>query len=499
MSPTVQQQAFITALVSSTSHLVLRARAGTGKTTTILQGVAAYHQAHPTHEIVICAFNAAIAKEVKEKIEVAGYDWRKVQGSTIHSLGWGLVRFAFRLTNDDIDDKKVRKLIDGRNEPVFGQFGGQIGQLVRYAKGAGFGFFTDKQIGDKGAWYQLADHFDVNGFDDTSDMDLVVDAAIEIYRASLAQVDVVDYDDMILFPLVKNLRVKFQKDLVIIDEYQDTSPTRQALARKFMKPTGRMVAVGDDRQAIYGFTGADNEALDRFVTHMRADVLPLTVTWRCPQAVVREAQKIVADIQCASDREGLVTSVDHETFSKMELLADDVILCRNTAPLVTMAYSLIRRGIACKVEGRAIGEGLLRLVNRWQVTTVDAFILKLEVYRDREVQKAMAKMNEAKVEEINDRVETLLQVCAAVTARQQTSLGAVREFVTNLFADDVTGVLTLATYHRSKGREWNRVFLLEHSARCPSRAARQAWQQRQEANLAYVAITRAKETLTYVG
>ena len=63
---------------------------------------------------------------------------------------------------------------------------------------------------------------------------------------------------------------------------------------------------------------------------------------------------------------------------------------------------------------------------------------------------------------------------------------------------NVTGVLTLATYHRSKGREWPRVFLFEHAARCPSRAARQAWQQVQEANLAYVAITRAKQTLAYV-
>ena len=57
----------------------------------------------------------------------------------------------------------------------------------------------------------------------------------------------------------------------------------------------------------------------------------------------------------------------------------------------------------------------------------------------------------------------------------------------------------LATYHRSKGREWPRVFLLEHHLRCPSKAARQPWQLEQEGNLAYVAITRAQEDLIYVG
>lgn len=501
-NPTPQQQAFIDALVGTTSHLVLRARAGTGKTTTIMQGVAAYHAAHPDHEIVVCAFNKAIADEVKEKIQTAGYDWRKVQGATVHSLGWGLVRFVYKLTTDDIKDNKVRDLIRAQNAPIFAQYEAQIGQLVRFAKGAGFGFFPDRAIDDRRAWYELADHHDVNGLEDTSEMDAVVDAAILIYRASLAQVDTVDYDDMILFPLVKNLRVKFQKDLIIVDEYQDTSPTRQALARKFLRPGGRMVAVGDDRQAIYGFTGADSEALDRFASAMHADVLPLTVTWRCPRAVIREAQRIVPDIECATDREGTVESLTWEQFAEVTPAQTDAILCRNTAPLVSLAFSLIRRGVPCRVEGRAIGEGLLRLVDRWKVTSVDAFLERLDRYHQREHQKIMAKYPtayETKIEELNDRVETMRHICQAVLAQGEHSVAAVRAYVTQLFDENVRGVLTLATYHRSKGREWGRVFLIEHSTRCPSRAARQAWQQLQEKNLAYVAITRAKDTLTYVG
>lgn len=72
------------------------------------------------------------------------------------------------------------------------------------------------------------------------------------------------------------------------------------------------------------------------------------------------------------------------------------------------------------------------------------------------------------------------------------------EFIERLFADGMDNVVTLATYHRSKGREWDRVVLWEHASRCPSKAARQEWQLEQERNLAYVAFTRAKKTLVFV-
>jgi DNA helicase-2/ATP-dependent DNA helicase PcrA len=45
--------------------------------------------------------------------------------------------------------------------------------------------------------------------------------------------------------------------------------------------------------------------------------------------------------------------------------------------------------------------------------------------------------------------------------------------------------------------EWNRVFILDRW-RMPSKYATQPWQQEQEQNLIYVAITRAKRELTYI-
>lgn len=498
MKLTGQQTAFVDALLNTTAHIALVARAGCGKTSTIIAAVIEYAKHFPTHEITICAFGKAIQKEIAAKLEKAGLtNWKLHQASTTHSMGWGLVRFVFK---SEIKDDKVRTLIQARNEPIFSQYGNQIRELVHLAKTEGFGFFGDVQIGDARAWYKLADHYGVNSLDDTSQMDAVIEAAQSIYRASLDQTDVVDFDDMILFPLIKNLRVKFQRDVIFLDEAQDTSRARRALVRKFVKPTGRIVVVGDDRQAIMGFAGASADALTDFIAELKALEMPLNVTWRCPKAVVREAQRLVPDIQAADSAiEGEVAYVDA---LPDELLPTDAILCRNTAPLVMQAYSLIRRGVACKVEGREIGTGLIRMVDRWtRITTITAFLDRLEDYRARETQKAQAKGLDAKVAEIGDRCDTLVTICDACRSKGLHSLDDVRGFITDLFADDVTksGVLTLCTYHRAKGREWPRVMLVEHATRCPSPYARQEWQLRQEANLAYVAITRAQQTLMYVG
>ena len=498
MKRTLQQQNFIDAVLASGGgkNFCLRARAGTGKSSTILELVDDYAKQFPAHEVTLCAFGNAAAKELKDKLERRGHsDWRKINASTIHSLGFGLLKYPFK---SEIDGNKVRTICDQQNDPLYAEFGAVICRLVSYAKLEGFGFFGDAQIGDTSAWYRIAEHYDISSFEEDAPLDRVIVGAQHIYGLSLAQTNVVDFDDMILFPLVKNLRVRFQKDLLIVDEAQDTGRARQALVRKFVKPSGTLIVVGDDRQSIFGFAGAQADALDQLVTGLDCQVLPLTVSWRCPKAVIREAQRIVPDIEYAQDAaEGEVLQLTELP----ELKPTDAILCRNTAPLVERAYGLLRAGVACKVEGREIGTGLLRLVNRWKrVTTIAAFLDKLEDYRERETQKALAKNNEAKAAEVADRVETLKHLCSVCIDRRQSSLEDLRSFIDSIFADDVTksGVVTLCTYHRSKGREWPRVFLLDHSRRCPSPWAKQPWQRHQEENLAYVALTRAQETLAYV-
>ncbi len=494
-APTQQQQAFLDAIRNTDDNILLRARAGCGKTTAILMGVDAIVDAFPSKETIVCAFNKAIADEVKQKLTEAGHtNFRTVAAQTLHGMGFGLVKWVYKGVK--VDDKKVAQLVNELNHPLAKELFGQIIQLVKLAKQEGFGFFDDRQIGDIGAWYRMAEHYGINGFDDTTMMDDAVGFSQQVYRGSLSLTSVVDFDDMILFPLVKNLRVGFPKDFLFVDEAQDLSRSRQALAKKFVKPrTGRMIIVGDDRQAIYGFSGADADALTNLTRELRAVVMPLSVTWRCPKAVVALAQELVPDIEAAPTApEGVV--------GKLSELPDNLgpetaVLCRNTAPLINLAYSLIRGGTPVKVEGRDIGAGLKLMVNRWKVKTIDAFLNRLNTYEEREIQKAIAKGKEEMVERIEDKVETLRVIAKECLLQGRQTVADMVVFIDDLFADGETSCTILATYHRSKGREWSRVILLDHEKLCPSPYARKEWQLEQEHNLAYVAFTRSQSELWF--
>ena len=492
-APTAQQQAILDELLNSTSSIAIVARAGCGKTSTILLAVDQEARRAPQAEIVVCAYNKSIADEVKGKLIERGHTGRNVMAATIHSMGYGLVRFA--LNNPKIEPKKIHEIVSLINDPVFNSYGSQIEQLVAIGKQAGVGFFDDMAIGNKQVWYDLASHYDVNGFDDTSVVDEVVEAAQRVYRLSLADTKTIDFDDMVLFPLIKNIRIKFQKDLLILDEAQDLSRVRQALARKFLKTSGRMIIVGDDRQAIYGFSGADAKALSNLTSVMNAKVMPLSISWRCPTSVIAQAQKIVPDIQAAPNAiEGTVKNIIE---LPENIGVGSAILCRNTAPLIEIAYRLIAAGKAAKVEGKDIGKGLAALARRWKVRTIDILMQKIDIYQERETQKAIAKGNDEKVGSLQDKCETLRVICNVCLKRNQKTVDDVLAFIDSIFADDAKGCIVLATYHRSKGREWPQVILFEHSLRCPSKAAKQLWQKEQESNLAYVAITRSQNELFF--
>lgn len=503
--PSPQQAAFLNALLGSKDNIALVARAGCGKTTTILMAVRAFHKAHPRSKIAVCCYNRDIKAEIDGKLRAEGFDWRDVQASTVHGLGVGLVNFAF--SKPTIDGYKVRTICRSleNDRPIYRSHTAQISKLISLAKQAAFGFFPELQVSNTAAWLKLASHFGVDDLDDTSLLGEVVSAAQVVFQHSLDTTNVIDYDDMILFPLVKKLTTKFTKDLIFVDEAQDLSRARQALIKKFLTPAGgRMVIVGDDRQAIYGFSGADADALPNMIADYDATVLPLTVTRRCPKTVVEFAQKLVPDFEAHDDApDGVVEHLDD--FPSL-VPGSDAILCRNNAPLVSIAYDLLRRKIPAKVLGRDIGQNLIHLCRKWPLESASDLSDRLRHWLDQEVQTAIAKDRAEEAEVVIDRVETIQCVIHQCAKDNLHTVDDVVRFIESVFpksdkddeAQETENVVILSSYHKSKGREWPRVYLYEHAKRCPSRWARKPWEQAQEANLAYVAITRAKSYLGFV-
>ena len=70
-------------------------------------------------------------------------------------------------------------------------------------------------------------------------------------------------------------------------------------------------------------------------------------------------------------------------------------------------------------------------------------------------------------------------------------------FIENFFGVEKNRHLTLCTAHKSKGLEWDRVFILNSECFMP-KWVKQDWAIQQEKNIVYVAITRAKKDLVYI-
>lgn len=80
-------------------------------------------------------------------------------------------------------------------------------------------------------------------------------------------------------------------DHVIVDEFQDLTPSEQQLVFKLVKDEGTIVALGDRRQSIYRFRGNDQDGLQKIESLTSSIVrdYPMTICQRCPNTFVDAA------------------------------------------------------------------------------------------------------------------------------------------------------------------------------------------------------------------
>lgn len=483
-----QQTAVFDWVRSGRGSAFVEAVAGAGKTTTIVEACRLMRGS-----VAFAAYNKKIATEIEEKVAQHGLG-TNVRVGTFHRFGYAAWRKVAPHAKLDARGKQDA-IADELSIP--GEFSEFVAKLVSLAKNNAVGLFGSAD--DLSQWWAIVDHHDLTeALEDPRDAKLAIGFAQQALAKSreIAR-ELIDFDDMVYMPVITRCRV-WQNDWLLVDEAQDINPARRALARKMLRPNGRAVFVGDSHQAIYGFTGADAEAVSNVTREFRCTRLPLTVTYRCPKAVVAAAREYVSHIEAhESAPEGIVGSLHEDDLAGAGLCPADAVLCRLTAPLVKLAFKLIKAGIGCHVEGRDIGAGLLKLATRWsRVKSVTALRERLEEYVEREVEKLTAKGQETKAEAVQDRVDTLLALLDGCKTLDDLTVK-----ITELFTSDEDGhqnTLTLSTVHKSKGREWDRVFVLGFTKFMPSRFARQAWQLEQENNLIYVAFTRAKRELVLI-
>lgn len=496
-----QQRGFFDWVRNEQGSAVLIAVAGSGKSTTIVRSLAHIPE---NKSVAVLAFNSIIAKEMREKIVNYGIElgrpFRAVRAMTFHSMGFNAICYKMGVKSHQVrtDGSKLRNLIketwqDEELETMYSTF---VAKLVSLAKGQGLGVLTPNTEQE---WQKLIVHHDLYLEAEDANEEIAISLAQRLLDDSnrVAKEKLwIDFDDQLYLPLLWRLRL-YPQDWVFIDEAQDTNPVRRALAKLALKPGGRLVAVGDPRQAIYGFTGASHDAIDLIKRQFNAVELPLTVSYRCPKLVGNIAKRYVPFFETHEDAPLGEVHENMRLEDAIKILSPhDAILCRNTKPLVALAYQLMAKKIACHVLGSEIGKGLVGLIRKMRARDIDGLLEKLDAFRDREVAKFMAKGEEGRAEAVTDRVECVHVIIDALHENERT-IAKLIESIEMLFKDG-NSVLTLSTVHKSKGREWQNVAILEPSL-MPSKFARQDWQAQQEENLIYVAVTRAQRRLIFLG
>lgn len=473
-----QKAIFAFAEDKAAGNLIVEAVAGSGKTTTLVEMVKRLTGSH-----IFLAFNKSIATELST---------RGVNARTFHSLTFSPVKQFTKFRN--VDTGKLQGLVkanmSGDNAYIYGAF---MCRLVGLARQAGIGCLIEDT---EQAWFDIVEHHDLDIDSEKGNVAEGVAFARKLLQWSneAALRGIVDFDDLLYICVKEGLPLpKFPN--VLIDELQDTNAIQCALVRKLLLPQTRVFGVGDPMQAIYGFRGADCESMSKFGAEFNCKTLPLSVSYRCSKAVIEYAKQFCPHIEAAEDAiEGAVIEMG-DKWTVKELAVNDMVVCRTTKPLITLGYKMLKARMPVRIMGREIGEGLIALIEKMNAKGIDALITKLDAWRVRETEKAVAKNQDGKAASIEDKADAIVCLIDGLTENERT-VPALIQVIRDLFADK-NNVTTLATIHKAKGLEATRVFWLNRS-KCPSSWARMPWQQKEENHLCVVASTRSKDTLVII-
>ena len=554
-------------------HLIVKALAGTGKTFSEIVGCAFAFTPHrwpdvvkglgfepvPSDEqaavweafktsqprsIVYCAYNKSIVMDFAEKwkwlVDLLSEEGINLRFATVNSLGhricagvYGRVRPnqdrpAFILASvldmplktlkrgDPILMTAVTSLVDKVKLTLTGWSPDRPGRTCFDP-----GLISDDELDN------LASHFeiDVNGRRNRT-----FELVRQVLTACRDPDTEIDFNDQNWLPIVNCLPIP-KADFLMVDEAQDLPRCKQEFCRQM---GNRLVLTGDPNQAIYGFAGADTEAIPRMATLLgdRCETLTLTETRRCAKAVVEAAKHYVPQFRAHPENgEGKVSELKVSKY--LDTARDgDMVLCRVNAPLVSEALKLIKAGRKAVIRGRDFGGQLMTFVKKFETVTdlLEGTDHWAQTERDKEERKSFP--NETRLQTIEDRLQVIYAFAEGCTHLSEVLERMERVFAGKVcptcgkhFSEDVLtcpipsckietcpmtgypigpkletpeGVL-FSSIHRAKGLEAQRVFFLRtKNAPCPHPMAKSKWARKQEYNLLYVAISRAIEELYFV-
>ena len=410
------QRAVFRAIRDTNANIVINAVAGSGKTTTILEAL----NYIPEHKsVLLVAFNKTIQKELSARVPRGRAN---LTISTLAAHGYAILRRywkdarllmrrgAYGNICDELRDRKVfnaalgGEYIGGGNVALlFKELEKLIGLCESYvamtpdailAVAADYDLFSPQEGGGPRAWRYQGDRREPYTAADIvrwvqraqaerlreprppnyareillsprSNLRNGLDAYNELTENGAKAF--ISFADMAFVPAAYAHMVPERLyDVIIVDETQDMDVAQLTIVRRSLAPGGRIIVVGDRRQAIYRFRGADSDGMDRLAAELAAEVLPLSESYRVPQCAARYAQAVVPTFSVpASAPEGTCGEVSAKQMTEM-WGPGDIVITRQNAPLVPLAFMAIAGGVTPWIlgEGNSVQNRLMAIVKK---------------------------------------------------------------------------------------------------------------------------------------
>ncbi len=337
---------------SGSGHATCNAVAGSGKSTTLQLAANALVEAGINQRMIkIVVFGKANSEDLIKKF---GSAW-KDSICTMHLIGWTILKahlgigrgrvevnkyqvIAYNLGYFQHKSLKDQKAIENNQDLL------QLVNLIRLTNNLPTYF----------AVQELANHYGIV----VNDAQQVTEACAAILREGIDQArfaHIFDFTDQIWLPV--HFRANTPKrDFIMLDESQDLNACQTELAVSLAGNSGRILAVGDPHQSVYGFAGADHDSYYNLQKRLNAEELPLSICYRCPASVINLVNKVFPGIPIQHKVEAEIGEV--KIVKDLAPTTGDLVLSRKTAPLVKACIKLIGQGINASVKGRDIGAGL---------------------------------------------------------------------------------------------------------------------------------------------
>lgn len=480
------------------NNIIIQAVAGAGKTTTLIECVKQLIEFSPKQHIMLLAHN----KSTKETlIERLGNENKNIHVYTLHGLAYRMFveHFGFY---PNINDDKYRNYINKNINNIASDSYLELDNNKKMLYKANLFEIINKARHNLKQSEREINKMAVRKYN----IKLISDEchlASKILKWGVENIEEVDFQDLLFFPNEFGyFTKKYLNDIIMLDEAQDASLAQQDVVRRCFKRNTRLFAFGDKDQTINSWCGSDTEAFehlkDSTVFNKPAVELPLTTNYRCGKKIIQHAKKYTQNNIKPKDNahDG---EINYEV-SLDQIKDGDMVLCRNTAPLMELYRDGISKGIKMYFKGEELGKNLKESVDIVFGDTVNDIILNMKkrliafwdfITIDSGLDYKETMCNPSIIKQF-DIIKTMESIPKSIDTRD-----LLYKFIDDMFKNEGNDGIQLSTIHRAKGLEADNVFIICPSL-IPSKLSKTDWEKDEEQHLLYVMCTRPKISLNYI-